>query len=119
LTYTGHSLGGGLASISALNTLHPAVVFNTAAVGTHALFLNSINIVGHESLISTINTTGDPVTIVQNGPIGGIWPAPGTPIEIGRPFEPSNAAEFLHSHSIATVLNVLRNTYNDNCTEGP
>ncbi len=110
LIFTGHSLGGGLASIAALHTQNPAIVFNSAAVGTHALHIFDTSILGHEDLIDVINMSGDPVSNMQ-ADIN--WPAPGTHYTIGDP----NAAISMEAHGIVAVQNELNHLYIENCTQ--
>lgn len=43
LTYTGHSLGGGLAALESNLTRRPAITFNAAGVGAATKFLNGMN----------------------------------------------------------------------------
>jgi len=111
LTFTGHSLGGGLATIAALDTGNEAIVFNAAAVGQNAIDHNEIDISSHLTSIDVINTSGDPLSNAQQG-IG--WPAQGTHTTIGDP-----AAEtLLDSHGMSAVLTELNYLYSENCNQG-
>jgi len=108
LTFTGHSLGGGAASIAALAAGAPAVVFNSAAVSEHTLHENQINIVGNENLIDVINVSGDPVAHFQ---ADNNWPALGAHYTIGNHGNDPN----IQSHFLETVHLELEQIYRDNC----
>ena len=98
LTFVGHSLGGGLATVSALATGRSAITFNTATVSPATLFFLSLtdtptdNItnyyaLGKESL--GIRIGGDPLTYAQK------WDrfyAPGKYVGVE-----SNSYEYNHS----------------------
>ena len=68
VTFTGHSLGGGLAAAAALTTNLPAVTFNAAGVGSGL----SLPMANAQTLITNYHTVLDPVTVGQNnaGSIG-------------------------------------------------
>jgi len=121
LTFTGHSLGGGLASAAALAAPSDAVVFNSAAVGTHVLHVNGVNLVGHENLIDVINVENDIVTNFQenvdpqiNDPNispNSFWPAPGTHYTIGV----NSNYNPVQAHLMNTVHAELDYIHDDNC----
>ena len=111
LTFTGHSLGGGLASIGALSTGNDAVIFNAAAVGENTLFINDVDIVNSANSIDVINTSGDPVS---NAQLDAGWPALGTHYIIGDP----SADTMVSAHGINTVQVELIHLYHENCQQG-
>ena len=111
LSFTGHSLGGGLASIGALATGNEAVIFNSTTISQNALDQNNVQSVGHTNSIVAINTVGDPVNHVQQD-VG--QPAFGTHIDIGDPAAPV----LVSSHGISTVQDELVHLYNENCLYG-
>jgi len=118
ITYTGHSLGGGQASIAAMNTGHHATVFNSASVGAQTLANNRVDPIGHEGLIDVINTVGDIVTSGQNH---FQRPAHGTHHTIGRPDYGGDSVsifEGIGSHVMGNVITTLQLTYADNCAGG-
>lgn len=87
LTLTGHSLGGGLASIASIGTGVPAVTFNAAGVSSGAIaYAAGANVLGGEKTGSLLNALGgvtaytssaDPVSIGQDL-------APGVPSAYGE-----------------------------------
>ncbi len=107
LVFTGHSLGGGLASIAALATGDKATVFNTAAVSQNTLYENLIDLQADSSHIEVINTTGDVVSDFQNL-TGSV--APGQHTYIGNP----SALTSVNAHFLSSAqkeLNKLNATY--------
>ncbi len=68
LTFTGHSLGGGLATIAALATQRQASIFNAAAVQpqTATNYGLDFEYANSDSYINHVHTRSDPLTRVQN-----------------------------------------------------
>src|SRR5690606_8159536 len=90
--FTGHSLGGGLASLAALETGNAAVTFNAA--GLHDTTIRSTGLdpecgrhQAAEGQIRAYRVDGDLLTAIQeNGRLASIAPdAVGHPIELGDP----------------------------------
>ena len=106
LTYVGHSLGGGLATVASMATGHKAKTFNPAAIVSSTLKGNASNVtnyiatsipIGYSLLggrLSTISIGGDFVTIGQRL----LWiEAPGTSIPV--------YTSFIAGHSIDNFYN--------------
>lgn len=107
LSFTGHSLGGGLATIAALATGHSATVFNAASVSSNTIYENMIDMQVPSDHIEVINTTGDVVSDLQN--FAGA-PAAGNHTYIGNP----NALTSISAHFMSSVqeeLETLSSTY--------
>ena len=68
ISYTGHSLGGGLASIAALSSGAEATVFNAAAIHPDAVANLDLNYQDAESLVDALNVDGDGLTRWQESP---------------------------------------------------
>ena len=68
LTFTGHSLGGVLATIAALATQRQASIFNAAAVQPQTATNYGLDIAyaNSDSYINHVHTRSDPLTRVQN-----------------------------------------------------
>ena len=68
LTFTGHSLGGGLATIAALVTQRQANIFNAAALQpqTATNYGRDIEYANSDLYINHVHTRSDPLTRVQN-----------------------------------------------------
>ena len=68
LTFTGHSLGGGLATIAALVTQRQASIFNAAALQPQTATNYGLDIEYADSdlYINHVHTRSDPLTRVQN-----------------------------------------------------
>ncbi|MDE1191739.1 MAG: hypothetical protein PW786_06345 [Arachidicoccus sp.] len=65
LTFTGHSLGGGLAALAALVTGRPAITFNAASLSNATLEKYGVSDVSQNN-IAAYSTPLDPLTIEQN-----------------------------------------------------
>lgn len=98
VTFTGHSLGGGLAAAAAMATGQPAVTFDAAGVHEHtaeaAAALRADGSTGasvmaetSEGQIRAYSTSTDILTTQQqSGPLAGLLPdAPGTQIVLETP----------------------------------
>lgn len=80
--YTGHSLGGSLASIASIATGHPAKTFNAASIGA-GNYLLATRAGGHgrsEKQIVNYHTAPDVLTSLQDGV--GIRPAAGAQVTV-------------------------------------
>ncbi|MGJ9421856.1 hypothetical protein [Aeromicrobium sp. CF3.5] len=97
ISYTGHSLGGSLASTASIDTGRPATTFNAAGVGA-GNYQNAINAGGHgrsEEQIVNFHTNIDILTEAQDS--FEVQPASGAQITVGSTSESS-----LESHSLDT-----------------
>ena len=70
LTFTGHSLGGGLATAAALHTNRPAVTFNAAGVNSWTTNLSNAS-----RLITNYRVKGEVLSTLQDSPLYG-WLLP-------------------------------------------
>jgi len=70
LTFTGHSLGGGLATAAALHTNRPAVTFNAAGVNGWTTNLSNAS-----RLITNYRVKGEVLSTLQDSPLYG-WLLP-------------------------------------------
>lgn len=70
LAFTGHSLGGGLASIAALRTLRPATVFNSASVTRGTAHWNGLDLDELGFHVHSAQVDGEPISVGQR--FGGI-----------------------------------------------
>lgn len=95
LSFTGHSLGGGLATYASMNTGRPATVFNPAAVSRKNPNYSYIP----EGQVKTFIHEGDPLDFVQN--IGYI-PSQGDKVIIGQ-----NTEDPLENHNIDSIIREL------------
>ena len=112
LTYTGHSLGGGLAALESNLTRRPAITFNAAGVGTATKFLNGMNnsdmkgwfggftaAFRTEGLIDAYIMTTDPLNNLQNN--SSLLPD----VNGKRHYiTPTNAGSIYNGHSIDNIL---------------
>ena len=64
LTFTGHSLGGGLATAAALHTNRPAVTFNAAGVNSWTTNLSNAS-----RLITNYRVKGEVLSTLQDSPL--------------------------------------------------
>ena len=105
VTFTGHSLGGGLASYVALELICPAYTFNAAALNTVALatdnliHLTTATELSHPTYSYYIK--GELLTDIQSG--FGNLQRPGILV----PLNPAKPAKPLTLHSIDSVLLAL------------
>jgi hypothetical protein len=134
LEFAGHSLGGGLATLAALETNGTATVFNTAAVQptTAALYGLSSEYQNASAHVRHIHTEYDPNTVLQGIADdlnwGDIQSAPGVQLEVPNPDHPwmnsmhDNAATFVDGlapvlwHKITAVIHVLQSLIRYNCS---
>ena len=134
IEFAGHSLGGGLATIAALETQRPATVFNTAALQptTASLYGLEIEYGSADQYIEHIHTDYDPVTVLQERFDELDWKdlqtAPGHFTEIPNPDIPwvnathDNAEGFVEGlapviwHSMDAVIHVLESLIAFNCS---
>jgi hypothetical protein len=134
LEFAGHSLGGGLATLAALETNRTATVFNTAAVqpATAALYGLSSEYQNASAHVRHIHTEYDPNTVLQELADDLNWrdmqTAPGDQLEVPNPDHPwmnsthDNAATFVGGlapvlwHKITAVIHVLQSLIRYNCS---
>ncbi len=70
LTFTGHSLGGGLASVASLATGRPATTINAAGVTPNTAFRYSLDLDQADGLIDAYQVEGEFLTGIQeNSPV--------------------------------------------------
>lgn len=72
LTFTGHSLGGGLASVAALATGRPAVTINAAGVHTNTALLYSLDLDDADRLVDAYQVEDELLTGIQEGSAVGM-----------------------------------------------
>jgi hypothetical protein len=111
VTFTGHSLGGGLASIAALASGIHAITFNAAGISDHTLTANHLSATAANAsqLIDRYYLRGDPLTFIQAvtpfpsalGSAHALNPTVGDALE--------DVVDPVHLHSISSVLDSLRN----------
>ena len=107
VVFTGHSLGGGLASVAALRASEPADTFNAAGVSQgvlHGLDLRSANA---SRLIQAYYVRGDPLTTLQTYtplPSALGTPHPLTPTVMDILHQPINP---IYLHEMPAVLDAL------------
>jgi hypothetical protein len=134
LEFSGHSLGGGLATLAALATNRTATVFNTAALQstTSALYGLNSEYQNASTYVRHIHTEYDPNTVLQGIADdlnwGNIQTAPGVQLEVPNPDHPwmnamnANATTFSQSlapvlsHSITAVIHVLQSLIRYHCS---
>ncbi|MGQ7845927.1 DUF6531 domain-containing protein [Granulosicoccus sp. 3-233] len=135
IEFSGHSLGGGLASIAALGTQRQATIFNTAALqpGTAAAYGLEDEYREADAYIRHLHTDYDPVTVLQEradelGVFHDLQTAPGRFTEIPNPDIPwvnnvhAQAESFgegffpLIWHSMNAVIHVLESLKEFNCS---
>ncbi|ASJ71506.1 hypothetical protein IMCC3135_07000 [Granulosicoccus antarcticus IMCC3135] len=133
IEFTGHSLGGGLATVAALATQRPATVFNTAAFQptTAALYGLTNEYANADQHVEHIHTDFDPVTVLQERlddlDWGNLQTAPGHFTQIPNPDVPwvnavhENAQQGIDGffpaiwHSMDAVIHVLESLIAVNC----
>jgi hypothetical protein len=102
LTFTGHSLGGGLASANAIATDKKAFTFNAAGLTAATKHKASGSYWGsfksYENLITAYQLTTDPLTILQD--------ATPLPNATGKPvmLSPFNSEAKKNGHSIMSMI---------------
>ena len=69
LSYTGHSLGGGLATVGSLTTGHQSTVFNSAALHPKTAKKLSLNINNANGLVRNVVVENEIVTWLQSQPV--------------------------------------------------
>lgn len=134
LEFAGHSLGGGLATIAALETNSSATVFNTAALqpSTAALYGLTAEYQNANTHVRHIHTEYDPNTVLQGLADDLNWrniqTAPGIQLELPNPDHPwmnsmnAIATTFTGSlapilwHKITAVIHVLQSLIGYNCS---
>ena len=134
IEFTGHSLGGGLATIAALGTQRQATVFNTAAFQPTTASLHGLETEyeNAEQYIEHIHTDYDPVTVLQERfdelDYRDLQTAPGHFTEVPNPDIPwvnathDNAERFVEGlapviwHSMDAVIHVLESLIAFNCS---
>ena len=136
LNFTGHSLGGGLATVAALSIAHDAIVFNTAALHPDSATLHGIDIVYPyaELFITHYSTESDPLTGIQGFAdalnVYGTQAAPGIHTEIPNPYDEwvnarQDQLDFWEGrntviyHSMAAVVESLDTLLARHCTTVP
>ncbi|HWB60431.1 MAG TPA: hypothetical protein VG733_13125 [Chthoniobacteraceae bacterium] len=74
LTFTGHSLGGGLAAAAALATSRHANTFNAAAVSAKTLSRNGVTVTpgADQQLINSFYIPGEPLSAAQSASADGL-----------------------------------------------
>jgi RHS repeat-associated protein len=105
LTFTGHSLGGGLASLAALLTNNNAITFNAAGLSNATMEQYQVQN-ANTNLIDAVIIRGDPLNTIQ-------WLTPGVNQATGnRSFITSTVLSLnpVTYHSIDTVLESLYGT---------
>lgn len=112
VVFTGHSLGGGLASTAALATGNTAVTFNAAGLSNDTL--RDLGFSPHEARsqaedgqIRRYNVDGDPLTGVQQS----VEVLNGTPDAVGYELNlkhPEGWPNVLSAHGAATVIEAMK-----------
>ncbi len=117
VVFTGHSLGGGLASTAALATGYDAVTFNAAGLSANTIGqANAANVSGVTAQIQAFYVNGDPVSTLQDAL--GLFGLPSPPVAVGQRLilnpvlpttvTPSSAANPVTLHtSFAIIQNSL------------
>ena len=110
LSFTGHSLGGGVAALSAMVTERPATTFNAAGIGIATklmyakLFTSTNTLKGTNDNIKAYVSYFDPLHFVQagsailptaNGDLNSVWP------------KPFSLGGYLNGHSIKHMIDAL------------
>ncbi|MBT2747225.1 MULTISPECIES: Mbeg1-like protein [unclassified Lysobacter] len=112
VVFTGHSLGGGLASTAALATGNTAVTFNAAGLSNDTL--RDLGFTPHDARsqaedgqIRRYNVDGDPLTGAQQGVelINGMPDAVGYELNLAHP---GGWANPLTAHGCATVIEAMK-----------
>ena len=95
LTFTGHSLGGGLATAAALSIDAPANVFNPAALHPDTAATLNLDYAAAQNLVKVTTVDGDLLTSIQQSgdqqtnssqsPQSGRFPAPGRHTVLSAP----------------------------------
>jgi len=95
IRFTGHSLGGGLATAAALAIDTEATVFNPAALHPDTAMKLGLTYADAQKLVSITTVDGDLLTAIQDSapqsinvdqyPVSGRFPAPGAHRQIGAP----------------------------------
>jgi hypothetical protein len=134
LEFAGHSLGGGLATLAALETDRTATVFNTAALqpSTAAIYGLTSEYQNANASVRHIHTDFDPITVLQERADdlnwGNLQTAPGAEIKIPNPDHlwmnsaHANATTFTQGlapvlwHQIMAVTHVLQSLIKYNCS---
>jgi len=133
LEFSGHSLGGGLATVAAFETAGQATVFNAAAVQSKTADLYNLTdkYNAPDQHINHIHTKSDPLTRIQDPSQAGvtlkIQPVPGKTTKITNPdvtwmnATHQNSAKFIDGffpvvwHSMSAVIHVLESVIKYNC----
>lgn len=97
--FTGHSLGGSLASIASLATGRPATTFNAAGVGdsNYLLAMAAGGKGKSQEQITNFHSGNDAVTMFQAVP-DPVHPAAGAQVEV-----PSNTDSMVEAHGMVTL----------------
>lgn len=116
VVFTGHSLGGGLASTAALATGNTAVTFNAAGLSNDTL--RDLGFTPHDARsqaeagqIRRYNVDGDPLTGAQQGVelINGMPDAVGYELNLDYPYDlPLDMSNPLNAHGCATVIDAMK-----------
>lgn len=136
LNFTGHSLGGGLATLAALSIQREATVFNSAAVHPNTAVRYGL-VTEYESadrFIDHVSTESDPLTSGQRFAdfidLYGVQAAPGAHTEVPNPYREWMEArqgqlDFWEGcyamiyHSMVAVIESLEALLTKHCTMGP
>ena len=103
LTFTGHSLGGGLASAAALETRRNAITFNAAGISPNTATLYGRDLKAPNTNIRSYYIPGEVLTNVQKNIAGWIrLTRPGTQIPLPVP----SGGKF-KLHSMDSVLSAM------------
>ena len=107
LTFTGHSLVGGLASAASLVTGRNAVIFNPARVHSNTLKPYGANFAAADSLITRYIVSGEILDSLQNNNFSGLGAI--MPDSVGKRinlYPNSSFMDPLRGHTMGTVLNL-------------
>ncbi|MCC6556390.1 MAG: DUF4150 domain-containing protein [Polyangiaceae bacterium] len=99
VTMTGHSLGGGLASLASIGTGRPGTTFNAAGLNRATAFYHGADWGSADRLIQANRMQGDPLTGLQEGKWTG-WAVPnalGTKYDYSPTTNPKAGMIDLHS----------------------
>lgn len=139
LAFTGHSLGGGLATAAALSIDAPATVFNPAALHPDTAAALTLDYAAAQTLVDVTTVDGDLLTSIQQSgsqftsnqsPVAGRFPAPGKHTVLAAPSDDWIGEKKEHYpilarsdgavlHSIDAVLETEDNLLVEHCGKTP